>query len=84
MRKDLTISLDEEYINALLEIAENQKSTLSALIRDIFSSYIQAVTRGDTLDFSDLTDAPGEAAGTLTTSMDLSGTVARHAALIAG
>ncbi|WP_204223018.1 helix-turn-helix domain-containing protein [Methanospirillum hungatei] len=83
MRKDLTISLDEEYINALLEIAENQKSTLSALIRDIFSSYIQAVTRGDTPDFKDLTNAEGEVAGVLTVSTDLSGTVARHAALIA-
>lgn len=83
MRKDLTISLDEEYINALLEIAENQKSTLSALIRDIFSSYIQAVTKGATPDFSDLTDAEGEVAGVLTVSTDLSGTVARHAALIA-
>ncbi len=83
MRKDLTISLDEEYIRALLEIAENQKSTLSALIRDIISSYIQAVTRGASPDFQDSTNAAGGAAGILPASTDLSGTVARHAALIA-
>ena len=83
MRKDLTISLDEEYIRALLEIAENQKSTLSALIRDIISSYIQAVTRGASPDFQDSTIAAAGAAGFLPASTDLSGTVARHAALIA-
>ncbi|WP_214034734.1 helix-turn-helix domain-containing protein, partial [Methanospirillum sp.] len=83
MRKDLTISLEEECINALLEIAENKRSTLSALIRDIFSSYIQAVTNGKVPDFSDLAAFTGETADDLESSAGLLGTVARHGALIA-
>ncbi|NLL10054.1 MAG: helix-turn-helix domain-containing protein [Methanomicrobiales archaeon] len=83
MRKDLTISLEEECINALLEIAENKRSTLSALIRDIFSSYIQAVTKGKVPDFSDLAAFTGETADDLESSVRLSGTVARHGVLIA-
>lgn len=46
MRKDLTISLDEEHINELLEVAEKQNITLSALIRTIVASYLQAVRDG--------------------------------------
>lgn len=82
MRKDLTICLDEECISALVEIAENQKSTLSALIRDIISLYIQAVTRGSVPDFSDLIVPAAGKVDVLTTSTDLSGTVAKHSALI--
>jgi excisionase family DNA binding protein len=44
VRKDITISLNEEQINELLEIAETQKTTLSALIREIISSYFKPLT----------------------------------------
>ena len=82
MRKDLTISLDEEYINALLEIAEKQNSTFSALIRDIISSYIQAVSNGLIPTFLDLTESREATAKTVSSSHNLSDTIARHAVLI--
>ncbi|MDD1724143.1 MAG: helix-turn-helix domain-containing protein [Methanospirillum sp.] len=42
VRKDLTVSLEEEQIEELLEIAESQQITLSALLRDIVSSYFRS------------------------------------------
>lgn len=45
VRKDLTVSLEEEQIDELLEIAESQQITLSALIRDIVSSYFRSSGR---------------------------------------
>ncbi|HOL40799.1 helix-turn-helix domain-containing protein [Methanospirillum sp.] len=83
MRKDLTISLDEEYINELLEIAEHQNTTLSALVRDIISSYIQSISKGVTPDFQDLTHSSGPSSGLTSPSADLSRMVARHEELIA-
>jgi hypothetical protein len=40
VRNDLTISLEEELIAQLLDIAEKHKVTLSSLIREIITSYI--------------------------------------------
>ena len=39
-RKDITISLDEEQIDKLLEIAETRNTTLSAFIREIIASFL--------------------------------------------
>ncbi len=83
MRKDLTISLDEEYISELLEIAEHQNTTLSALIRDIISSYILSVSKGAIPDFQDLTSSSGPSPGLIPPPADLSRMVARHEELIA-
>lgn len=83
MRKELTISLDEQNLNELLEIAETRNITLSALIRSIISSYVQAAKEG-TAPALDALSVPGEdepagAAGV----PDLARTVARHGVVIA-
>jgi len=82
MRKDLTISLDEEQIDELLDIAENQNTTLSALIRDIISTFVQAVHQGVTPSFQDVM-VPAGPADSSSSSQGLTVTVARHGALIA-
>jgi len=82
MRKDLTISLDEEQIDELLNIAENQNTTLSALIRDIISTFVQAVHQGVTPSFQDVM-VPAGPADSSSSSQGLTVTVARHGALIA-
>jgi len=78
----LTISLDEEQIDELLNIAENQNTTLSALIRDIISTFVQAVHQGVTPSFQDVM-VPAGPADSSSSSQGLTVTVARHGALIA-
>ncbi|MDX8550395.1 helix-turn-helix domain-containing protein [Methanospirillum purgamenti] len=82
MRKDLTISLDEEHIDELLEIAENQSTTLSALIRDIISSYVQAVQQGMTPSFQEMVGEARDVPRSSSCPPELSVTIARHGALI--
>jgi len=41
VRKDITISLDEEQIDELLEIAETRMITFSSLIREIITSFLR-------------------------------------------
>lgn len=81
MRKDLTISLEDNHINELLEIAEKQNITLSALIRTIIASYLQSIREGTTLVKPDLlvySEEEGDVAGSPT----LSQTVVQHGNLI--
>lgn len=81
MRKDLTISLDEEHINELLEVAEKQNITLSALIRTIVASYLQAVRDGRAPVLSGILS--GDENETLAADSSLlSQTVAYHGKLI--
>jgi len=83
MRKELTISLDEEHIDELLNIAEIQSTTLSALIRDIISSYVKSVQQGNAPSFQDLVVVPAGGHGELSASSPaLSATVARQGVLI--
>lgn len=83
MRKDLTISLDEEHIDELLNVAETQNITLSALIRDIVSLYVQAILQGKSPSFHDLVTIPGGQTGIPSCPPALSVTIAQHGALIA-
>ena len=53
-RKDITISLDEEQIDKLLEIAETRNTTLSAFIREIIASFLipSGIQQSHLADFS--------------------------------
>jgi excisionase family DNA binding protein len=83
MRKDLTISLDEEHIDELLNVAETQNITLSALIRDIVSIYVLAVQQGKPPSFHEMVPIPGGQTDIPSCPPALSVTIARHGALIA-
>jgi len=82
MRKDLTLSLEEEHINELLEIAEKQNTTLSALIRTIVSSYLATVRQGTAPVFPETLTIP-EDGGEISGVMLLSQTVTKQGGLIA-
>lgn len=83
VRKDLTISLDEEQITELLEIAENQKITLSALIREIISSFFTSLKQGTAPDFSGVIQTTLSDSVSGSSPSVLAGTVARHDQMIA-
>lgn len=83
VRKDLTISLDEEQISELLEIAEKQQITLSALIRDIISLFFTSIKQGTAPDFSGVIQTTLSDLLPGSSPSDLAGTVARHDKLLA-
>ncbi len=46
VRKELTISLDEDLIDEMVEIAENRSLTLSTLLRDVIASFCRSYRSG--------------------------------------